>query len=235
MRLMNPSDLHWIEEMADQGYGDFADYYPESAEGTLEPEEPYYGRNVIWDGYDGRMIRVDPDYMVAIPGNIFDPDKLAAIVEGIRNASDRVVFTAPYGLVGVVEPGDVKESIEADEHGDAALDRPLTTGDEDLDLWLVNPDQYMEDLIGRGELHDSEAEYLAEATKLEAEMEEALADAVANREGDLGKLTFQIRDGNHRAFGAILAGEPDLWMIVMGDQMQDIKRGDYPEVAERLE
>lgn len=40
---------------------------------------------------------------------------------------------------------------------------------------------------------------------------------------DIGQLLFQVRDGNHRSFGALIAGEPYIWMIVARSQMQDVK------------
>lgn len=39
------------------------------------------------------------------------------------------------------------------------------------------------------------------------EIEEMLGEAIRNEEGDLGDLSVQLRDGHHRVFGAIAAGE----------------------------
>ncbi len=202
----NPGDYELLDELADEGIGDFEEYYPQSAAGELEPSDPFYGRNVIWDGISGRTLRVYADYARAIDGNIFDPDKLSAVRDGIIHAPNRTVLTAPYGTVSVVTPQDIKESIE---YADDYPDYVLTTGDSDLDDYLVDPDDFDEEE--------------------QAESEELLTEAVANGEGDLGKLVYTIRDGNHRAFGALLAGEPYIWMILEDNQFQDLDPSKYPD------
>jgi hypothetical protein len=213
-RTKNPGSLARLEALADEGSGDFEEHYPQSARGEYdaEAEDIYYGRDVLWIGTEGRMVKVDPDYAMAIWGNTFDADKLAAVVQGIRDADDRVVFVAPYGTVVKIDPTVVKESIEyADEE---EMDRPYTTGDEELDRYLVDPDEFK----GR-----------------KREMQAKLKVAVKRSSGDLGKFQFTIRDGNHRAFGAMLAGEPYIYMIVADNQMQDFKQGLAPELSEILE
>lgn len=197
----NPGDVEWLEDLAEEGEGYFDDYYPVSAAGEMEPSDPYYGRNVIWDGIDGRMMRVGPRYARAIEGNIFDPDKLAAVRDGILEAEDRVVLTAPYGTASVVTPQDVKESIE---YANDYPDYVLTTGDDELDRWLVEGDNYI----------------------LRHDLQQRLAVAVARNEGDLGEIIFTFRDGNHRAFGAFAAGEPYVYAILEDNQFQDLDPND---------
>lgn len=219
----NPSDLEWLEQLAEDGYGEFAEYYPASAAGELEPSDPYYGRNVIWDGISGRMIRIVPDYARAIEGNIFDADKLAAIVSGIKEALERVVFTAPYGNAHVVTLQDVKESIE---YADDYPDHVLTTGDDELDSYLVFGDDYI-----LGEYGEDEFD------QVKRDLEDQLAKAVDEDQGDLGELTFQIRDGNHRAFGAMIAGEPYVYMILGENQFHYLDPNDPADqrILEALE
>ena len=205
--LRNPSHLQYIAALTESGSGSFEDYYPLSAAGEMDTRHAslYYGRNVIWDGYTGQMVRAYPKYIQHVSGNQFDADKLAAIVSGIDEAPDRVVLTAPYGNVNFIDPLDVKESIESMRHGDdEGLDEPLSTGDDDLDEWLVDPERF-----DKGD---------------QAHMKRLLKEAVRLKQGDLGKLACTIRDGNHRAFGALLAGEPYIWMIVEDNQMQDLHR-----------
>jgi hypothetical protein len=48
--------------------------------------------------------------------------------------------------------------------------------------------------------------------------------------GDLGTLVFSLRNGNHRAFAAFLAGEPFVWIWIKGER--DLAD---PLVAGRLE
>jgi len=209
----NPSHLPYLADLAESGYGAFEDYYPLSAAGEMDTRHAtlYCGRNVIWDGYAGQMIRAYPKYIQHISGNQFDADKLAAIVSGIDEAPDRVVITAPYGNVNFIDPQDVKESIEY--AADEGLDEPYTTGDDDLDEWLVSPEKF----------DKAEQRQLAKTLK----------QAVKERWGDLGRLACTIRDGNHRAFGALIAGEPYVWMIVEGNQMQDLRAKGRKTPAER--
>jgi len=227
--MRNPSDVGYLTELAESGYGELDDFYPKTAAGALEPSAPYYGRNIIWDGIDGRMIRVYPHNVRAIAGNIFDADKLAAIVSGVDQAEERLVFTAPYGDVGVIDLDLVKESLEyADE------EEPYTTGDEELDRYLAEGDEYIADELYLDPEDDAE-----EWAEEKARLEEELAAAVANDEGDLGDFWVQIRDGNHRTFGAFASGEPYIYMIVTRNRIQDLM--DYPhergnaQVREALE
>ena len=210
----NPYELDRLEEIADEGYGNFEDYFEESAAGELDPEVPYYGRNVIWDGIDGRMLRVYPRYARVMPENIFDPDKLAAVRDGITYADDRVVFTAPYGEATVIGPSEIKESIElADEYPDFVL----TTGDIELDSWLEDPETYRD---------EDQQEFMQDLNK-----------AMARGDGDLGKILVTMRDGNHRAFGAFLAGEPYIYSILYENQFQDLDPNDLRDstIIESLE
>jgi hypothetical protein len=235
----NPAS-DYLAELAETGYGELEDYYPRTAAGTMEvfsDADLYYGRNVIWDGTEGRMVRVSAEHMEPIEGNIFDADKLHAIVSGIENAEDRLVFTAPYGEAHVITLTDIRESIK---YGDA---EPLTLDDEELDQWLVDPDdfldeqgydsadlkEYLNNPQAYLEFYSDDPEEQAEmveifnqAVVLRQEMQDQLVQAVAEGWGDLGQFRFQIRDGNHRGFGALAAGEPYIWMIISNNQMQDV-------------
>jgi hypothetical protein len=199
----NPGHVHYLADLAESGAGDFKDYYPESAAGELETEGYmlYYGRNVIWMGFEGEMIRVDPEYMTHLSGNIFYEDKLAAVVDGIRKSRDRVIFRAPWGNVAIIDVTDVTESQQNWE--EEGIERPLTTGDDELDRWLVTPEEF-----DRSETR---------------EMKRMLREAVREGSGDLGSFRYNIRDGNHRAFGAVIAGEPYIYMRVEDNQMQDLR------------
>lgn len=218
-------DLDYLRTLAQSGSGDFEDYYPQSAKGKMRgrKKDLYFGRNVAWDGEKGRMFQVSASEAVAMEGNIWDEDKLASVVEGIENADDRVIFTAPYGTPSKIDIQTVKESIA---YKDDEVGPVYTTGDETLDEYLEDPDSYLFDFEQRG----GYAAVCVERARIEAELQEALA----NDEGDLGSWTFQIRDGNHRAFGALLAGEPYIWAMVDDNTMQDVNRGLDPDLAALL-
>ena len=57
----------------------------------------------------------------------------------------------------------------------------------------------------------------------DADLAEELADAVAHKAGDLGALAVDVRDGNHRAFGAMVGGEPYVYVRVMANDLQRLR------------
>jgi hypothetical protein len=152
--------------------GDLADYYPETAEGTLEC---YRGEEIFWNhGYgvcgptDGTMVPIEARYLYPIEGNLFDWDKMATLVQAIRDGESPVVRPG-YVHLGVVSRDGVKQSEEYD-------DNPYTSD-------------------------------------------------------DIGALTAQVRDGNHRSFAPILAGSDMAWVLMSDSDKQDLeKMRDNPRV-----
>lgn len=187
----------------DSGYDDF---YPEIEQDKIEYEESldniYCEQKVCWIGDKGKMMKVGANYIYAIQDNQFYSDKLKHLTDRILS-SGKVYLYAPYGIMSIVDIELVKESLEYEGHG--YEHRPLTTGDSELDNFIINKDDYDE-----------------EESK---EMEELLSEAIKNNDGDLGKQIVQIRDGNHRAFAAIAAGEEYVWVKMYDNQFQDIKEG----------
>ena len=214
----NPGHVEHVESLLEgvEPELSFEDYFPETALMEKEARDPYYGRDIIWDSIAGQTVRVPPENVTFISGNIFDPQKLAAIIEGLGDATERLVFDAPYGNVGIVTPVDVRESIEYQDYD--VWDRSFTTGDDELDEFLVSPDNF------------SKKEQKILKKKLKAAQEEG--------DGDLGDFTYNIRDGNHRAFAAFIYGEPYIYMILSDNEMQDIRehpqRGINPLIKEEL-
>ena len=166
-------------------------------------------RNICWIGTAGKMVRADVDYIYPISGNIFDRSKIKSLVDKISHADERVYLYAPYGMITKINLTTVAESLEGYDH------RPLTTGDDDLDDYLKDKEEYLS-------LYEDE-----ERVEMQKEMEESLNKAVAFNSGDLGEFIFQIRDGNHRAFAAKALGESHIWMSVAENQLADIKEGDH--------
>jgi len=161
------SDVETFADMASGGSGAFDDYYDRWDVDDLDPDGLRYGRKVIWQVTPGRAVKVDPDYVVSMPENTFDPDKLAAIVEAVESG-DKPVFDVGYGTVRVIGERDVAESQEAFDRDETLTQRPL---DED----------------------------------------------------DIGQLLFTVRDGNHRVFGALIAGESHVWMHLSDNDVQDVR------------
>lgn len=206
------SPLFSVENMLEEtAYYGKSEYYPDLEEGEdYRSGDIYYGRNVLWIGTKGKMFRADPSYMEPISGNIFYPDKINDIVNEIRYSDEKKVLFAPYGNVSLVTIDSIKESIEYDGAN------ALTTGDQELDEYI----SLGEDFFVLYDLDDEDdyKEYLSEKKRLEEELEEA----IATESGDIGQYIVQVRDGNHRAFGAIEAGEPYVWIAIMDDKLQSL-------------
>lgn len=176
-----------------------------------DEDELYHGRNVVWRGMPGRMLRLDWDQIQATQGNPFDFDKVGTFAEIIREGryGDKPMMDAPPVMLTMVGLDDVAETHQAaqrDELFDSyGMTRPFTTGDEELDEFLADESLYLEQ-------YDDEDRHVAES-----EMVARAEDAIAQQQGDLGTIVGYLRNGNHRAFAAQLAGEPDLWVQVRAD------------------
>ena len=205
-------------------HSDFAEHYRRDWTPT-KGLVPMQGHNVTWWVEPGEAIWVKAEYLRPTSGNIFYEDKLGAISRAVRNAEESLSFLAPFGYVEVIGPSDIAESIMSAEWHPG---RAWTTGDEELDEWLVDPEAYIED---RG--YDEE-----EAIEIRAEMGEMLTEAVRDGWGDLGELYGTVQDGNHRAFGSILGGEEQVAIRVHNNSMtmikEFIKKGELDEDNTRL-
>ena len=184
---------------------DFPRFYPQTAAGTLEvfrSDKLHKGEKVAWAGTPGRMLPVDRRYVHPISGNIFDRDKFSAITEQVKARErweDPLVFHPGYAQVTLIGRIDIAESIEYAGEG---WGQPFTTGDEELDAYLVNPDDF-----------DHE-----EAKRLERELKQA----ERRGDGDFGKLSVQMRDGNHRTFGALAGGESHVYVNISDNDLQQL-------------
>lgn len=241
------------------------DFYEKIPEEVIRQEESfgniYYGRNAAWIGHSGRMIQAFPDYTYPIQGNIFYDSKTNAVKDIIKNSSEIAYFYAPYGEIDIIGLHQIKES---QLYGEEDIGhRVWTSGDEELDEYIKNPKEWLEDnfdieynlffddlikfakdedlnsfkkFLIEEEGYEDEEDFELAFKKLEDlknliyEMEDLKKDAVERSRGDIGKISVQIRDGNHRAFGAFEAGEPYVWVMVSERQMQGIKDKDYPEL-----
>lgn len=194
------SDL--LEQVRDEGW------FPSEEE--VEEDDIYEGRNVRWVGTPGRMLRLGWDQIQATQGNPFDVDKVGTYAEMIRDGQygDKLLMDAPPAMVHLIGLDDVVESREAeklDELFDSyGMTRAFTTGDEELDEYLGDTGLYL----------DRYAADEDDAATIRADMTERAEEAVSAGDGDLGKVVGYLRDGNHRAFSAQLAGEPYVWVQV---------------------
>jgi len=192
-----------------QGKNRVTEYYDKARD--FEPYQgwvPMEGRGVTWWVEPGEAIWIEAKYLRPISGNIFYGDKLGAVAYAIKQGD--VQLYAPFGQITLITPAWVAESIQ---YAEDDVGVPWTTGDDELDEWLVRPDKYMDD---RG--YDDE-----ERAEMQAELEAELAEAVRTGQGDLGHWMATVRDGNHRAFGAVLGGEEAVAIRIYDNDVQDIK------------
>lgn len=172
----NPSDTQTLRTMIeDMRHGrdeDITSFYGLSEEEANEYGDTIMrGRKTNWVGRKGALVQVDPNYVRAIQGNIFDATKLAAVADAVSEGQ-RPTFVVGYGEVGVIDEDDIDEDQEAFENGELMSERPFD-------------------------------------------------------KRDIGKLRFQIRDGNHRVFGALLGGETKVWIHLTPNLLQEV--GEYRE------
>lgn len=191
-------------------------------EDDVDDQDVYAGDKMLWVGIPGRMMRLGWDQVHAFLGNPFDTDKVAAYAqlyrEGDAHGNEPLVY-APPAMLSIVTLQDVRESQEAALHGELfethGMSRPFTTGDTELDEYLADTEGFIETYA------DDEDDEAAIHSSMTLRAEEAIEEGL----GDLGKLTAQLRDGNHRAFAAQIVGEPFLWVIVRGiDSEDDLRR-----------
>lgn len=173
----------------------------------------YHGRDVIWyTEMDRPLVRIPADMV------------LNAFNNTIRNACDKVELLAPMGDVQLVELADVEETQEAKAQGrldrDYTLEEPWSSGEDEVDAYLGNQEEWLEanyeyyadDLGLAGREDEDDFEEVAK-TALKRFMDDWASRLEKEEAGDLGGVYVSLRDGNHRAFGAIQAGEPYVWVL----------------------
>lgn len=191
------------------------DFYPKSASRELEPHQGWISmrdRGVRWFVEPGSAVWIESRYLRPIPGNIFDRHKLGAVAKAVKEArrsGEPVPMYAGYGQVHRLTPEWIAESLT---YRDDDAGPPFTTGDKELDDWLVrfNESGYGDKRTGGDPEED-------------AEMKERLALAELHGQGDLGKWTATVRDGNHRTFGAVLGGEEKVAIRLYDNDEQDLR------------
>lgn len=173
-----------------------------------DPDEIYSGHRVDWVGRQGHMLRVEWDQLQTTQLNPFDPKKVAVFAEMMRDPNISVVAGAPAGMATSVGLDDVAESQKAEVDGELleshGMTRPFSTDDEELDEYLADPETFLEYYAADED----------DADVIMADMTVRGEEAISKCSGDLGNIVVYLRDGNHRAMAAQLAGEPDVWVDV---------------------
>jgi len=129
----NPSATAALSELAEQDTGDFGEFYSDDPEELRESGEVRHGRKVVWVGSPGKMVEVDRNFVAPIQGNQFDPQKLAAVAEAVRDQSaptesGKPVLYVGYGTVQFVTQSDIDEAGQY-EDDEWPLDRDLDESD----------------------------------------------------------------------------------------------------------
>lgn len=150
---------------------------------------------VTWYVEPGEGVWIEARYLRPMFGNLFAPAKLAAVRSAVLEGE--ASFIAGYGQVSRITVQDVEEALRYDE----AI--PWTTGHPHLDRYLASAER------------DDDPD---------PELEEELEEAEAQGDGDLGQWMATVRDGNHRTFGAIAAGEDRVAIRLYDNDVQDLKQ-----------
>lgn len=237
----------WFSDVKDPD-GEFENWFNDApTQEEIDSHAHYRAGDVVWLGDEGAMIKMHKSQIEAIDGNQFDPEKVAAFAREVRD-NGPVYTWAPIADVYEVSFQLVKESIESGND-------KLSTGDQDLDEFLEDPSYYMglyydealemkkigpkkfiENFMqentdpdeGEYELteeYKEELESIRKTYNYLLEKEEQIEIAISKNSGNIGDYRAQIRDGNHRTFGAIKAGESWIWVNAAGgySDMENIK------------
>jgi hypothetical protein len=170
----------------------------------------------VWlDDRGGAVERISPARLRATQGNIFSDDKLATFAAMIRDRKITHAYIPTVYSVGMVDLADVMESqrLRKEDLSYDGLTRPYTTDDPDLDAYLADPDEYVR-------LNVMDDDNPDEVSDLITDMKDRARRAEAEGWGDVGTRVGQLYAGNHRAFAALLSGEPEIWVRVMEQPTQ---------------
>lgn len=135
------------------------DYYTTTLPNDVKARSSkYVGNNVVWYGDPDEMIVVHKSNVNGMFGNVYDQDKMNFIVDMIQNQDgreeQRVELETSYAFGEVVNIIDIKEEqnaqrqdrFQSDYNG---LERPRSTGNEELDIYLGV--EYLDEFDGMGD------------------------------------------------------------------------------------
>lgn len=222
-----------FDDFEDDDYSDFSDYYSDEEPQPGKFDKVFKGRRVSWIGNE-KTIEVDSEYVSSREDNISNPKKVKAVRDHIRYSDTRVTFTAPPADVRIIDGDFIFDTQEANARGDLdseyRIDKPFSTGDEDVDKFIYMDKKDYAEYCGldkdfvtdEGEPDLEEIKQYVDEEDIEDtinEIEECFNDikermhyAFNKKTGDIGKTWAVLRDGNHRAWGAILAGETSIFV-----------------------
>lgn len=165
----------------------------------------YYGKNVTWVSNMGDKVAQIPAYYVTMmPGNIMDSNKLSKFYHIIKN-QENPIFELPFADIYQIDLQDIIETQREYKKGHIdwyGMSEPWSTGNQELDEFIATPEGDYDDLFSPYSDEEYRQELIEELESLQP------------GNGDLGAYYAQVRDGNHRTFAAISAGEPYIYFRV---------------------
>lgn len=177
----NPSDTQALRAMIDdvERDEDISSFFGLTEEEAREHGDVIrHGNKTSWVGRKGSILKINPDFARAVYGNIFDPQKLAAVSDAVSSGSNPT-FIVGYADVVLIDASRVEDDQSAYESGELMTDRPFD-------------------------------------------------------KRDIGKLYYQIRDGNHRVFGSLIGGETDVWVHLYDNTLQEVNEYRAAKKAKKL-
>lgn len=224
---------------------DFSRYFHGKKPSTGLGYKLYKGRRVEWVGKIGMTLKVNSEDISSREDNITDPKKVQAVKNHILKSESRVRFDTPPADIRIIDLDTIRETQEAFARDALQLEyrigEPFTTGDDDVDKYLyLDIDEFAEyvgldsDFVdGDGNpIMDEILEYndQEEAESIRDEIIETfydirnrLDDCIKEKSGDIGRIWAVLRDANHRTWGAILAGEPYIYVYPHHYNKRDIE------------
>jgi len=132
---MLPYHLSFLEAMRAEGNGQLADYYPETAAGTLPVYDgdelfPAGGLAYVAAG-DGRLVPVDAEGLEPMEENIWDPNKLAALVDAAESGAEYQVIPGYADLW--MDDGTLMAQVRDGNHRTFA---PIVAGSDFSWVWI---------------------------------------------------------------------------------------------------
>jgi hypothetical protein len=223
-----------------ESQSEFGDFYGDFKDQDKKLHPKFRGRNVIWYAYSKERARkVYPRYVSAREDNIFDPKKLNAVARHVKTSFEPVELFTAIAEARLIDIDYIQLTLKA-HHEDRldseySLNEPFTTGDDEVDEFLADEEGWFEentyveyeDLLmyaedrekldidyKEGNVDEDSYELMKDSLEQYDYILNEVARAQEDKSGDIGQYWYVLRDGNHRALGAIQGGEPFIYVTL---------------------
>lgn len=120
----------------------------------------YSSNKINWYGDPDEMILIHKDDVFYRTDNIFYGDKLKQLKQLIKSSggipSERVDIVCSYGYGQVIDFEDIQQQLS----GEGGFNTPLTTGDDELDDYLENKEDYLESEFDVYDIYEVATEFM---------------------------------------------------------------------------